>query len=76
MNEIRCWLEVNVQIKVRGVVGRDTAVNEPGTVVVLVPDASSFGVSSIQNMSDAQFLQGTSVLSHSSDEKIKTNVSP
>lgn len=67
MNEICCRFEVNIQIKVCGVVSGDTAVHKTSAVIVLVPDASSLGVSGVQNMSDAEVLQGASVLCYSSD---------
>lgn len=44
MDEIRCGLEVNVQVEVRGVVCGDPAVHKAAAVEVLVPDAASFGV--------------------------------
>ncbi len=50
-----------------GVFSGDPAVHKTSAVVVLVPDASSLGVSSVQNVSDAEVLQGASVLCYSSD---------
>lgn len=44
MDEIRCGLEVNIQVEVRGVVRGDPAVHEAAAVEVLVPDAAPFGV--------------------------------
>lgn len=44
VDEIRCRLEVNVQVEVRGVVRGDPAVHEAAAVEVLVPHAAPFGV--------------------------------
>lgn len=44
VDEIRCGLEVNVQVEVRGVVCGDPAVHKAAAVEVLVPDAAPFGV--------------------------------
>lgn len=44
VDEIRCGLEVNIQVEVRGVVCGDPAVLEAAAVEVLVPDAAPFGV--------------------------------
>lgn len=69
VNEICCRFEVNVQIEVCGVVSGDPTVHKTSAVVVLVRDASSLGVSGVQNVSDAQILQRASVLCYSSDGK-------
>lgn len=44
VDEIRCWLEVNVQVEVRGVVRGDPAVHDAAAVEVLAPHAAPFGV--------------------------------
>ncbi len=67
MNEVCCRFEVNVQVEVCGVFSGDPAVHKTSAVVVLVPDAPSLGVSGVQNVSDAEVLQGAAVLCYSSD---------
>lgn len=44
VNEIRCGLEINIQVEVRRVVCGDPAVHEAGAIEVLVPDAAPFCV--------------------------------
>ena len=62
MNEIRGLTEVNIDVKLRGIIGCDAVINECVSVVVLVPDAALLCVCSIQYMRDAQLLQRGSVL--------------
>lgn len=64
VDEIRCRLEVNVQVEVRGVVRGDSAVHDAAAVEVLVPHAAPFGVRGVQDVSDSQLLQGGLVVSH------------